>query len=143
MSLPHALLLVEDNSDDEILTLRGIKASGVPCVIQVIRRGGEALDVLRAPHSPQPDLIVLDFHLPGCNGLEILRELRRHEKTRRVPIVMLSATEVETDVSDCIDAGASSFVPKPMDPRQYVEHVARLVRYWLTIDRGPEATAIA
>jgi CheY-like chemotaxis protein len=94
--------------------------------------------LLLSPECPVPDLIVLDFHLPGLSGLEILRELRQHEKTRRVPVVMLSALESSKEISDCLDVGANSCVRKPSDPETCAEHVALIIRYWLTADKRPE-----
>jgi two-component system response regulator len=131
-------LLVEDSAEDERLSLRAITSSGVPCEVIVIRHGGEVLDAVLSANDSIPDLIVLDFHLPGFNGLEILRKLRSEEKTRYVPIVMLSSLELESEVLDCLGEGANSCVRKPLDPRVYVEQVALIVRYWLTVDRRPE-----
>lgn len=139
----NALLLVEDNLDDELLSMRAISHSGVDCEVNVIRHGGEALAVLLSPDGPTPDLIVLDFHLPGHNGLEILRALRSQPKTRHVPIVMLSALESNDDVTACLAEGANSCVQKPIDPRVYSERVVLIVRYWLTVDRPPDRTRSA
>ncbi len=136
--LKPSLLLVEDNSDDESLSLKAVSSSGVLCDVNVIRHGGEAVNSLISASGPVPDLIVLDFHLPGFNGLEILRELRNQERTRYVPVVMLSALESDAEVSDCLIAGANSCVRKPMEPEIYFEQVALIIRYWLTVDRHPE-----
>lgn len=103
-----------------------------------MRHGGEAVEALISADGPVPDLIVLDFHLPGFNGLEILREIRKQDRTRYVPVVMLSALESDQQVSDCFVEGANSCVRKPDDPQTYVEQVALIVRYWLTVDRRPE-----
>lgn len=135
----YSLLLVEDSLDDEALSLRAISRCGVPCEVLVLRHGGEALSLLLSPEGPVPDLIVLDFHLPGYNGLEILRELRKQERTRHVPIVMLSALDSNQEISECLSEGANSFVQKPMDGKKYVEHVGLIVRYWLTVDKRSEA----
>ena len=134
----RSLLLVEDSWDDETLSLRAISACGVQCDVSVIRHGGEALGHLLSPDGPIPDLIVLDFHLPGYNGLEILRELRQQERTRHVPIVMLSALESDKEIVACLREGANSCVQKPMDPQIYSDHVAMIVRYWLMVDKRPE-----
>lgn len=134
----NALLLVEDSSDDEVLSLRAIKNCGVPCGVTVIRHGDEVVSALLAPEAPVPDLIVLDFHLPGVNGLEILRELRKHDKTRHIPVVMLSALESDQEVAQCLIEGASSCVLKPNDPSVYVDHVGLIARYWLDVDRRRE-----
>lgn len=136
--LAHSLLFVEDSSDDEALSLRAVASSGVPCAVQVIRDGVDAVKELGAHEGPVPDLIVLDFHLPRLNGLQILRELRKHERTKYVPVVMFSSLESERQVFSCLEEGANSCVKKPMDPKTYVENVVLLVRYWLTIHRRPE-----
>lgn len=138
MALRQTLLLVEDNADDEVLSLRAISNCGVPCEVSVIRHGGDAVSILLAQDGPIPDLIVLDFHLPGFNGLEILREIRSHNRTRHIPVVMLSALESSQEISDCLEQGANSCVRKPNDPQTYAEHVAIIVKYWLTIDKRPE-----
>ncbi len=137
------LVLVEDSSDDAALCLRAIAACGVPCKVHVISHGGEALGMLLSPNGLMPDLVVLDFHLPGINGIEILRQLRRHERTRHLPTVMLSALASSTQVADCLNEGANSCVIKPTDPVAYSEHVSLIVRYWLTVHKGPEPGAIA
>jgi CheY-like chemotaxis protein len=138
VGLQRSLLLIEDQADDEFLSLRAISKSGVPCAVKVIRHGGEALGLLLSPEGPIPDLIVLDFHLPGRNALEILRALRKNEKTRLLPIVMLSSSESSQQISECLRLGARSWVHKPIDPAVYVEHVALIVRYWLTVDKRPD-----
>ncbi len=139
-SSKQSLLLVEDSSSDEALSLRAIYSSGVPCQVNIIRHGIELINSLPDIEKRLPDLIVLDFHLPGLNGLEILRELRKNERTRRIPIVMLSALESEKEILDCIKEGANSCVRKPMDPTVYIEHVALIAKYWLTLDKRPEET---
>ena len=136
--LRQSLLLVEDNSDDEALSLKAITDSGVPCEVNVVRHGGEAFDLLMSPDGPTPDLIVLDFHLPGYNGLEILKAIRGNERTRHMPIVMLSALESDHEIAECLEEGATSCVQKPHDPKVYVEHVALIVKYWLTVDKRPD-----
>lgn len=133
-----ALFLVEDNYDDESLSLRAIAESGIPCDVEVFRHGGEALARLIARGVSKPKLIILDFHLPGLNGLEILRALRKDETTRRIPVVILSDLGSSGDMSHCIEEGAVSCVQKPGDPQVYKDHVALIVRYWLTVDSRKE-----
>jgi two-component system, response regulator len=135
MALRHTLVIVEDSQDDEELALRSIKASGITCTVQVIRHGAEALTTLRARDASVPDLIVLDFHLPGYNGIEILQELRQIERFRHVPIVMVSSLASERQISECLNSGATSFVQKSMDSEIYAERVMLIVRYWLTVDQ--------
>jgi CheY-like chemotaxis protein len=132
----QTLLLVEDNSDDEALSLLAISRSGVPCEVGVVRHGGDALDVLLSPEGPVPSLVVLDFHLPGYNGLEILRAIRSNERTRHVPVVMLSSFESDKQIKECLKEGARSYVLKPTDSQVYIENVGLIIRYWLTVDRS-------
>lgn len=138
--LRRSLFLVEDTQDDEELSLRAISNCGVSCEVEVVRHGGEALRLLISPEGPAPDLIVLDFHLPELNGLDILRELRRHEKTRAVPVVILNAMGSEREMSQCLEAGANSCVQKPLDVLVYLDQVGLIVRYWLTVHKRPEPT---
>jgi len=134
----QSLFLVEDSPDDAFLALRAITKSGVPCEVKVVSHGGDALDLLLSPEGPTPSLIVLDFHLPGYNGLEILRAIRSQPKTRHVPVVMLSSMATDTQISQCLHEGAQSFVQKPFDSSAYIENVGLIVRYWLTVDKRPE-----
>ena len=134
----RALLLVEDNLDDEFLSMRAITSSGVSCEVSVVRHGGDALRLIESADWPVADLIVLDFHLPGLNGLEILRALRSQEKTRRVPIVMLSSEGSDADILDCLSEGANSCVRKPLNADTYKEHVMLIVKYWLAVDKRPD-----
>jgi two-component system response regulator len=95
------------------------------------------MGLLLSEEGRVPDLIVLDFHLPGFNGLEILRELRKNERTRNLPVVMLSALESDSEITACLAEGANSCVQKPVDFVLYVERVSQIVKYWLTVDKRP------
>ena len=130
------LLLVEDSADDEALSLRAISQCGIPCDVEVVRHGVDALHMLLTPNGPRIDLVVLDFHLPGFNGLEILKFLRKNGATSQAPIVMLSTLQSDQQVSDCLAEGARSFVRKPDDPQAYFDQVGLIVRYWLTVDQS-------
>jgi two-component system, response regulator len=138
VSYPNSLLLVEDSEDDEFLSLRAVKNSGVPCSVQVIRHGDNVLQQLLEEGTRVPNLIVLDFHLPGLNGLEILRQIRANERTRFIPVVMLSGLASDEQLVNCLDQGANSCVIKPVDSAMYVEQVALIIRYWFTVDKRPE-----
>jgi len=142
ISYKTAVLLVEDSPDDERLTLRGVATSGVSCDVSVIRHGGQVVAALFEPRGLTPDLIVLDFHLPGMNGLEILQELRRHKKTRHIPVVMLSSLGSDGDIARCLAAGANSYVQKPLDPRLFMERVGLIVQYWINVDKRPAASLL-
>ena len=126
------LCLVEDNPDDEALSLRGVAAASTPCEVNVYRHGVEAIDGLLDDNAPIPDLILLDYNLPGANALEVLKQVRSNGRTSKVPIVVFSSSVEDTTVCRCYREGASSCILKPMDFKSYVEQVALIVRYWLS-----------
>jgi two-component system, response regulator len=134
------LVLIEDNLDDEAMSLRGIKKSGVACNVTVRRDGAEALDLLLGEESPPPALIVLDYKLPTRNGLEILTELRRHPRTRLTPVVIVSGTNSGAALTDCYHSGANSCVTKPDDPAEYVDRVSAIASYWLDVNHPSEGS---
>ena len=110
----------------------------------VVRDGVEALDYMFASGpgaagttKAQPDLILLDLKLPRVGGLEVLRRLRGEERTRRVPVVMLTSSNEEKDIQSSYDSGANSFVRKPVDFTQFVEVARQIGEYWLVINESP------
>jgi two-component system response regulator len=144
MNRSHLILLVEDNSDDVEITLRAFRKSKVPSEIMVVRDGVEALDYMLAAGTcagrttkPQPDVILLDLKLPKVSGLEVLRRLRGEERTRRVPVVVLTSSNEEKDIQSSYDLGANSFVRKPVDFTQFMEVARQLGLYWLGINESP------
>lgn len=134
VKLPE-LLLVEDTSSDEIMSLRGIKRSGVACNVTVKRDGEEALRHLLCDETPLPSLVLLDYKLPKFNGLEVLTKLRKDSRTIALPIVMFCDASMGSAVKDCYEAGANGCVTKPYDLAQYIDRLALVTRYWLL---GPE-----
>jgi two-component system, response regulator len=138
------ILLVEDNADDEALTLRALKKNNIGNKIFVVRDGVEALDFLfcenayadRDPHE-LPQLILLDIKLPKLNGLEVLRRLRADERTRRLPIVILTSSNEEQDLLEGYMSGANSYVRKPVDFNQFLAAVRQLGMYWLVLNERP------
>jgi two-component system, response regulator len=144
MNRTHVILLVEDNSDDVEITLRAFRKSNVLSEIVVVRDGVEALDYMFAAGTyagrttkPQPDVILLDLNLPKVSGLEVLRRLRGEERTRRVPVVVLTSSNEEKDIQSSYDLGANSFVRKPVDFTQFMEVARQLGQYWLVINESP------
>ena len=137
------ILLVEDNPDDELLALRALKKSGVPNEVVVARDGVEALDYLfaRGPHagrdtSAMPRLILLDLKLPKVDGLEVLRRIRASERTRLLPVVMLTSSAEERDLLQSYSLGANSYVRKPVSFTEFVEAARQLGVYWLKLNRA-------
>ena len=134
-SEPKTILLVEDNADDEQLTLRAMRQSEVPNIIRVARDGAEALDHLFAPGAKMPDLILLDLKLPKLSGLEVLQRLRQDERTSGLAVVVLTSSDEEKDIVESYNLGANSFIRKPVDFDEFIDAVRQLGLYWLSMNR--------
>ena len=140
--MPKSILLVEDNPDDEELTVVALKKSHIANEVVVARDGEEALDYLFAtgPHAGStfiPAVILLDLKLPKIDGLEVLRRLRAHERTRRIPVVILTSSKEQEDVVEGYSLGANSYVRKPVDFDQFLEASRQLGLYWLVLNEPP------
>jgi two-component system response regulator len=141
------ILLVEDNADDEELTLRALKKNHIGNKVFVVRDGAEALDFLfctgiyadRDPHE-MPQVTLLDLKLPKVDGLEVLRRLRADERTHMLPIVILTSSNEEKDVVDGYKLGANSYVRKPVDFNEFLEAAHQLGLYWLVLNNLPPRT---
>jgi two-component system response regulator len=138
------ILLVEDNADDEELTLRALKKNNIRNDIVVARNGAEALDYLFGigTHSGRdtslmPQVILLDLKLPKIDGLEVLRQMRRNDRTELLPVVILTSSNEEKDRINGYGLGANSYVRKPVDFNQFVEAVRQLGLYWLVLNEPP------
>lgn len=137
------ILLVEDNSDDEKLTLRALKKNNICNEVVVARNGVEALDYLfgTGAHagrnlSVMPQVILLDLKLPKLDGLEVLRRLRTHERTKFLPVVILTSSNEEQDRVNGYGLGANSYVRKPVDFSQFSEAARQLGLYWLVLNQA-------
>ncbi len=135
------ILLVEDDPDDEALTLRALRESKISNRVVVVRDGAEALDYLlgTGAHAGRdthdlPQLVLLDLKLPRVDGLEVLRRLRAAERTRLLPVVILTSSNEEKDIIHGYDNGANSYIRKPVDFEQFVEAVRQLGLYWLVLN---------
>jgi len=138
----RVILLVEDNDNDEVLTLRALKKSNILNRVVVVRDGAEALDYLfsrgvhaNRPASEIPQVILLDLKLPKIDGLEVLRAIRADERTKLLPVVVLTSSVEEQDVIRSYGLGANSYVRKPVDFNQFVDAVKQLGLYWLVINQ--------
>lgn len=142
----NSVLVVEDNPDDEALTLSALERSGATKDVVVTRDGAEALDFLFGPQgvaagdgSALPRLVLLDLHMPQVNGFEVLRRLRADPRTRLVPVVILSSSSDERDLIRGYSLGVNSWVRKPVKFNQFVDAVHELGLYWLLLNERPPA----
>lgn len=140
----RAILLVEDNPDDELLMLRALAKNGVAGEVVVAHDGVEALDYLFPPghRADRPDdelprLILLDLKLPRMNGFEVLQRVRADERTRLLPVVILTSSRERRDVLEGYGLGANSYVRKPVDFEQFLKVVGQLKLYWLGLNESP------
>jgi len=136
------ILLVEDNPDDEMLALRALKKSAIADDLVVARDGVEALDYLLEQNrsgADLPALVLLDINLPRLNGLEVLKRLRENAVTHLLPVVMLSSSKEEKDISSSYDYGCNSYIRKPVDFRQFSDMIVQVERYWLKLNEAPNA----
>ena len=141
MSYPEAtILLVEDNPDDEALTLRAFAQQRIHNLVEVARDGQEALDRLLDDNRPLPTVVLLDLKLPKLDGLEVLRQLRAAPRTRRLPVVVLTSSAEERDRVEAYDGGANSYVRKPVDFLAFVDAVKQVGLYWLVLNEPPPTT---
>jgi two-component system response regulator len=141
----RVILLVEDNPDDEALTLRALNKNNIANQVIVARDGAEALDYLfgTGAHkgrnvAHQPQLILLDLKLPKIDGLEVLKRLRSDQRTKHVPVVVLTSSMEQRDIVACYDDGANSYIRKPVDFEEFLKAVNQLGMYWLLMNVVPE-----
>lgn len=131
---PKTILLVEDNADDEQLTLRAMRHSEIPNIIRVARDGAEALEFLYGPEARLPDLILMDLKLPKIGGLEVLERIRKEPTTRTIPIVVLTSSDEERDIIESYNLRANSYIRKPVDFDEFIDAVKQLGLYWLSMN---------
>ena len=140
------ILLVEDNADDVKLALRALKMHRVTNPVVVARDGVEALDYLLGPGSgtpekPRPALVLLDLKLPRIDGLETLQRIRADDRTRSLPVVVLTTSTEESDLQASYRLGANSYLAKPVDYETFTQLVGRLAAYWLHLNVTPNEPA--
>lgn len=132
------ILLVEDNPDDEALTIRAFSKNGIRNPIAVARDGQEAVDFLlncdQHDKHERPVLILLDIKLPKLSGIEVLRRIRSENNTKLIPVVMLTTSKEEEDLVKSYSLGANSYIRKPVDFMQFVEVVRQVGIYWLMLN---------
>jgi two-component system response regulator len=131
------IVLVEDNPDDQTLTLRALKKQNVANDIVILSDGVEALEFLLDPDKPLPNLVLLDLKLPKLDGLQLLRRLRAEARTQLLPVVVLTSSDEDRDVIEGYRLGANSYIRKPVDFNQFTEAVRQLGLYWLVLNQSP------
>jgi CheY-like chemotaxis protein len=138
------ILLVEDNTDDEALTIRALKKGNVLNEVVVARDGVEALDYLFATgefldrsSADTPTVILLDLKLPKISGLEVLKQIRAEPTTRRLPVVVLTSSREEQDLFDSYGLGCNSYIRKPVNFDNFVTAITHLGMYWLVLNEPP------
>ena len=136
MPNPVTILLVEDNPDDEALTVLALRM-GTSAHVEVARDAEEALDYLVNDANDVPRLLLLDLKLPNVDGFEVLRRIRADERTRWVPVVILTASSAPADVAAGYRCGANGYVRKPVDFDQFAEVIHQLGAYWLVVNEPP------
>lgn len=140
----RTILLVEDNPDDEALTLRSLSKSKVVNEVVVARDGAEALDYLLGTDYTTvgrldrlPEVVLLDLKLPKIDGLEVLRRLRASERTKYLPVVVLTSSDEEPDLLESYKLGANSYIRKPVDFSRFAEAVQQVELYWVVLNLAP------
>jgi two-component system, response regulator len=137
------ILLVEDNPNDAELVIRALKKNNLANRLQWVKDGEEALDYLfyrgnYADRKPEfPRVVLLDLRLPKMDGIEVLSEIRKHENTRKIPIVVLTSSKEDQDLVKTYQLGVNSFVPKPVAFEDFAQTVANLGLYWVLVNRLP------
>jgi two-component system response regulator len=137
------ILLVEDNPDDEALALRALRRNHIANEVIVARDGVAALDFLFATGSHAgrdagdlPEVVLLDLKLPKLHGLEVLQRIRADERTKLLPVVILTTSSEDRDVVESYRLGANSYIRKPVDFDQFSESVRQLGMYWLVLNQS-------
>ncbi|MBE9568303.1 MAG: response regulator [Proteobacteria bacterium] len=145
--MEKTILLVEDNPDDEMLTIRALKKNNILNEVIVARDGVQALDYLFAEGehegrdtSNQPEVILLDLKLPKIDGHEVLKRIKSDERTKLLPVVVLTTSNEDQDVIASYQLGANSYIKKPVDFDQFIKAVGQLGLYWLVLNEVPPAT---
>lgn len=131
------ILLIEDNPDDVDLTIRAFKKNNISNQIVIARDGEEALEKLFGPKRVLPAVILLDLKLPKIDGLEVLRRIRKDDRTKLMPVVILTSSKEDKDRINGYSLGANSYVRKPVDFAKFIEAVKQLGLYWLLLNEAP------
>jgi DNA-binding response OmpR family regulator len=140
MAMPgRTILLVEDDPDHELLTIRALKKANLANDIRIARDGSEAVELLFGADPLRPQVILLDLKLPKVEGLEVLRRIRESDATRMLPVVVLTSSDEERDVIRSYQLGVNSYIRKPVNFTDFAEATRQLGMYWLVLNECPPA----
>jgi len=137
------ILLAEDQPDDQLLVKRALKNKNITNPLIIANDGVEALDLLfgtgkRQADGPiKPAVVLLDIKMPRVDGLEVLQQMREDDRTRRLPVVMMTSSDEETDLIRSYDLGVNSYIRKPVDFSEFAEAIAQIGLYWLLLNKAP------
>ncbi len=144
MAEKKVILIVEDNPDDELLIIRALKKNSISNEIVVNHDGAEALNYLfgEGPYKDRdmrimPHVTLLDLKLPKLSGLDVLQKVRANEKTRGLPIVILTSSDEHKDLLECYKYGANSYIRKPVDFNKFFDVIKQIGSYWLLLNESP------
>lgn len=139
------ILLVEDNEGDILLTLEAFKELKVKSKVDVVKDGAEAIEFLKRQgqyaDSPAPHLILLDINMPRLNGIEVLDFIKNDEKLKKIPVVMLTTSSSESDITACYEKSANCFITKPLDFDSFVDVVQSIELFWFRVAQLPKTAA--
>jgi two-component system, response regulator len=130
------ILLVEDNPNDAELTQRALRKVNLGTKVAIARDGAEAIEYLMG-NKPKPKVVFLDLKLPKIDGIEVLRRTRADSRTRSIPVVVLTSSQEERDISECYKLGVNSYVVKPVEFDRFYKAVGDLATYWLVLNKSP------
>jgi two-component system response regulator len=138
------ILLVEDNMSDAELTIRALKKNNLANKLIHLKDGAEALDFIFAQgeylHREMgniPSVIILDLKMPKVNGIEVLRRIKSDERTKKIPVVVLTSSKEDPDIQECYSLGVNSYVVKPVEFDHFVKAVSDLGLYWMILNQPP------
>ena len=132
------ILLVEDNANDAELTLRALKQRKLANQVHVCRDGAEAIEFFDGGAGPLPKVVLLDLKLPKMDGLEVLRRLKADQRTKTIPVVILTSSREEPDIERAYELGANSYIVKPVDFEAFARAVSEVGLYWLLLNHPPQ-----
>lgn len=145
----HSILVVEDNPDDQVLTVRALKSASESSPVVVLEDGQEALNFLFGKRDGHPcknldslGVVLLDVKLPKVSGLEVLKSIRSSPLTNWLPVVMVTSSDEPADLLEAYRLGANSYITKPINYREFTEQMKLLARYWLVVNKVPKAGAV-